>query len=213
MNKNPNIKTANTGNKDARVTTPNPVIPPSFSLDTLEIPIPSAITNGTVTGPVVTAPQSKQALLNFLDLDRKKLKIVNGRRIPRSIISIVSATNQREILAYQKSRRFQHLLQQNKPNTRNIDSKVDIEVGLPRVGQMSQRILKLQSQVQLMLFPHLIKMKKLISLLNWIFGVDESLMFLPKASIQGTIPLEKNAKPKTTSEIPKATVDASMIGT
>ena len=57
--KTESIKTANIGNKDANVTTPNPEreelpLPAAFA-----IPIPSDNTKGTVTGPVVTAPQSQ----------------------------------------------------------------------------------------------------------------------------------------------------------
>ena len=57
--KTESIKTANNGNKDANVTTPNPEreefpLPAAFA-----IPIPSDNTKGTVTGPVVTAPQSQ----------------------------------------------------------------------------------------------------------------------------------------------------------
>ena len=56
--KTDSIRTANIGNKEAKVTTPKPEsdefpFPAAFA-----IPIPSDNTNGTVTGPVVTAPQS-----------------------------------------------------------------------------------------------------------------------------------------------------------
>ena len=53
-----NIKTAKIGNKDAIVTTPNPDRDESPLPAALAIPIPSDNTRGTVTGPVVTAPQS-----------------------------------------------------------------------------------------------------------------------------------------------------------
>ena len=56
--KTDSISTANMGNREANVTTPKPEsdefpFPAAFA-----IPIPSDNTNGTVTGPVVTAPQS-----------------------------------------------------------------------------------------------------------------------------------------------------------
>ena len=46
------------GNREASVTTPKPVLldPPVETIR--QTPIPRAKTSGTVTGPVVTAPQS-----------------------------------------------------------------------------------------------------------------------------------------------------------
>ena len=46
------------GKRDARVTIPNPAELESPVLTTRQTPIPNASTKGTVTGPVVTAPQS-----------------------------------------------------------------------------------------------------------------------------------------------------------
>ena len=51
-------KTAKIGNKDAMVTTPKPDNEELSFLEALAIPIPKDKTSGTVTGPVVTAPQS-----------------------------------------------------------------------------------------------------------------------------------------------------------
>ena len=53
------MSTARIGKSEAIVTTPNPDSdPPPYPAE-LAIPIPRARTNGTVTGPVVTAPQSQ----------------------------------------------------------------------------------------------------------------------------------------------------------
>ena len=52
-------KNGKDGKSEAIVTTPSPDSdPPPFPAE-LAIPIPRARTNGTVTGPVVTAPQSQ----------------------------------------------------------------------------------------------------------------------------------------------------------
>ena len=53
------IKTAIIGNNEAIVTTPNPESEESPFPAAFAIPIPRDNTNGTVTGPVVTAPQSQ----------------------------------------------------------------------------------------------------------------------------------------------------------
>ena len=47
------------GKRDARVTIPNPESDESPLPPDAAIPIPRASTRGTVTGPVVTAPQSQ----------------------------------------------------------------------------------------------------------------------------------------------------------
>ena len=52
------ISTARIGNSDAKVTTPKPDREDSPLPAAFAIPIPSDKTKGTVTGPVVTAPQS-----------------------------------------------------------------------------------------------------------------------------------------------------------
>lgn len=54
-----NSWTAIIGNKDAKVTIPKPDREEDFLPTDEEIPIPKASTKGTVTGPVVTAPQSQ----------------------------------------------------------------------------------------------------------------------------------------------------------
>ena len=53
------IKTAIIGNKEAIVTTPKPESEESPLPAEAAIPIPKDNTRGTVTGPVVTAPQSQ----------------------------------------------------------------------------------------------------------------------------------------------------------
>ena len=53
------MRTAIIGNKDAIVTTPNPDSEESPLPAEAAIPIPNDRTSGTVTGPVVTAPQSQ----------------------------------------------------------------------------------------------------------------------------------------------------------
>ena len=53
------VKTAIIGNNDAIVTTPKPDRDESPLPADAAMPIPSDSTNGTVTGPVVTAPQSQ----------------------------------------------------------------------------------------------------------------------------------------------------------
>ena len=56
----PRRSTPMIGKSDARVTIPNPPIPEScFLASTRAIPIPRARTRGTVTGPVVMAPESQ----------------------------------------------------------------------------------------------------------------------------------------------------------
>jgi len=54
------------GNKEARVTTPNPDDPEPDEPTTRQMPMPRARTRGTVTGPVVTAPQSHASPVIFL---------------------------------------------------------------------------------------------------------------------------------------------------
>ena len=53
------IRTARIGNNDAIVTTPNPERDESPLPAAFAMPIPNESTSGTVTGPVVTAPQSQ----------------------------------------------------------------------------------------------------------------------------------------------------------
>jgi hypothetical protein len=47
------------GNNEAKVTVPKPDSEEEFLPAEEEIPIPNASTSGTVTGPVVTTPQSQ----------------------------------------------------------------------------------------------------------------------------------------------------------
>ncbi|MNR00958.1 hypothetical protein D3C85_1167490 [compost metagenome] len=54
----PSSITPMTGNSEARVTMPNPDRPEPPLPAAAAMPIPSASTSGTVTGPVVTAPAS-----------------------------------------------------------------------------------------------------------------------------------------------------------
>ena len=75
--KTDSIRTANMGNKEAKVTTPKPEsdefpFPAAFA-----IPIPSDNTNGTVTGPVVTAPQSHAKPIMVTKSGSKKQYPVN----------------------------------------------------------------------------------------------------------------------------------------
>ena len=65
------------GKADARVTTPKPpAAPPGPPSDaTREMPMPRASTSGTVTGPVVTAPQSQASPVSCTRLGSKYARI------------------------------------------------------------------------------------------------------------------------------------------
>jgi len=55
----PKLNTATIGKMEAKVTMPKPDNWPLLLPPELATPMPSANTRGTVTGPVVTAPQSQ----------------------------------------------------------------------------------------------------------------------------------------------------------
>ena len=85
------IRTAIIGNKEAIVTTPKPDKDESPFPAALAMPMPKDNTNGTVTGPVVTAPQSQAKPKIDLKFGSNHAKIV--KTITGAIVKYIRGFN------------------------------------------------------------------------------------------------------------------------